>query len=319
MKPMIKPISLLLSLCLLLSLVGCGGTNRNAVTPDGSSPANDSPPPVVALPESSQDNTGDQDADKGTQPPVLSEDESGENMTPQDTAQTPAEIQPSVPTEPTPSGSAEAAPSTPPEGTAGTNSVPKPEETPNTEEAESTHMLIAYFSWADNAEEFDLDSINADVLGHASVVAPGDVGVIAQYIEDRTQADVFKIVVTEPYSANYDEALNQGRTQRDQGARPALASTVENMENYDVIFLGFPNWWYTIPVAVHSFVEAHDLSGKTIIPFVTHGTGGLSGTIRDLTAALPDTCTILQSYDVFEDDVFDAQEAVNNWLADLGY
>ena len=135
------------------------------------------------------------------------------------------------------------------------------------------------------------------------MVAPGDVGVIAQYIEDRTQADVFKIVVTEPYSANYDEALNQGRTQRDQSARPALASTVENMENYDVIFFGFPNWWYTISVAVHSFVEAYDLSGKTIIPFVTHGTGGLSGTIRDLTVALPDTCTILQSYDAFEDDV----------------
>lgn len=81
----------------------------------------------------------------------------------------------------------------------------------------------------------------------------------------------------------------------------------------------FPNWWYTIPVAVHSFVEAHDLSGKTIIPFVTHGTGGLAGTIHDLTEALPDDCTILQSYDVFEDDVKRVQDEVNEWLEGLGY
>lgn len=187
------------------------------------------------------------------------------------------------------------------------------------ENTSDSHVLIAYFSWADNAEEFNPDDIDADVLGHASVVAPGDVGVIAQYIEERTQADVFKIIVTEPYSYDYDETLDQGRNQRDAGARPELVETVENIQDYDVIFLGFPNWWYTIPVAIHSFVEAHDLSGKTIIPFVTHGTGGLSGTIRDLTVALPENCEILQSYDVFEDDVFDAQDEVNEWLSGLGY
>jgi len=187
------------------------------------------------------------------------------------------------------------------------------------ENTSDSRLLIAYFSWADNAEDFNPDDIDADVLGHASVVAPGDVGVIAQYIEERTQADVFKIIVTEPYSYDYNETLDQGRNQRDAGARPELVETVENMDDYDVIFLGFPNWWYTIPVAIHSFVEAHDLSGKTIIPFVTHGTGGLSGTIRDLTAALPKSCEVLQSYDVFEDDVFDVQDEVNEWLSGLGY
>jgi len=186
------------------------------------------------------------------------------------------------------------------------------------ENTSDSRLLIAYFSWADNAEDFNPDDIDADVLGHASVVAPGDVGVIAQYIEERTQADVFKIIVSEPYSYDYDETLDQGRNQRDEGARPELVETVENMDDYDVIFLGFPNWWYTIPVAIHSFVEAHDLSGKTIIPFVTHGTGGLSGTIRDLTAALPESCEVLQSYDVFEDDVFDVQDEVNEWLSGLG-
>lgn len=82
---------------------------------------------------------------------------------------------------------------------------------------------------------------------------------------------------------------------------------------------GFPNWWYTIPVAIDSFVTEHDLSGKTVIPFVSHGTGRLAGTIRDLTAILPDDCTLLQSYDVYEDDIPSTQDEVNAWLEELGY
>jgi len=115
-------------------------------------------------------------------------------------------------------------------------------QAPDNEEENTSDslLLIAYFSWADNAEDFNPDDIDADVLGHASVVAPGDVGVIAQYIEERTQADVFKIIVSEPYSYDYDETLDQGRNQRDEGARPELVETVENIDDYDVIFLGFP-------------------------------------------------------------------------------
>lgn len=61
-----------------------------------------------------------------------------------------------------------------------------------------------------------------------------------------------------------------------ENARPELVSHVENMEQYDTIFLGFPNWWYTVPMAIYSFLEEYDFSGKTVIPFVTHGTGGLA-------------------------------------------
>lgn len=91
-----------------------------------------------------------------------------------------------------------------------------------------------------------------------------------------------------------------------------------NLDDYNVIFPGFPDWWYTIPVAIDSFVAEHDLFGKTVIPFVSHGTGGLAGTIRDLTAILPDDCTLLQSYDVYEDDIPSAQDEVNAWLEVLG-
>jgi flavodoxin len=91
------------------------------------------------------------------------------------------------------------------------------------------------------------------------------------------------------------------------------------MADYDIIFLGFPNWWYGLPMPVYSFLEGYDFSGKTIIPFVTHGTGGLAGTIRELTAAPPRSCKILKPYDIYWRNINSAQNSVNTWLAGLGY
>ena len=224
-------------------------------------------------------------------------------------------------TEETPQENLTSTPSPDPssEGTE-SESTPTMESTePESGDGENGNVLIAYFSWADNAESYNLEEIGVDALGHASVVAPGDVGRLAEYIEEATGADVFKITITEKYSSNYNECLDQAREQLNNEDYPELSALIENLEEYDVIILGFPNWWYTIPVAVNSFVDAHDLSGKTIIPFVSHGTGGLAGTIRDLTAILPEDCTVLQSYDVYEDDIPDAQDEVNAWLDELGY
>ena len=150
------------------------------------------------------------------------------------------------------------------------------------EEAESSHILIAYFTWADNT-----------------------------VVEDPSS------VVEEPYSSDYDECLDRAAEEKADNARPALTTHVENMEDYDIVFLGFPNWWYTLPMPVLTFVEEYDWSGKTVVPFVTHGTGGLSSTIRDLTAALPEDTTILEPIGVYRPEVDTSQGAVQDWLAGL--
>ena len=124
-------------------------------------------------------------------------------------------------------------------------------------------------------------------------------------------------VVEEPYSSDYDECLDRAADEKAENARPALASHVDNMEDYDIVFLGFPNWWYTLPMPVLTFVEEYDWSGKTVVPFVTHGTGGLSGTIRDLTAALPEDVTILEPIGVYRPEVDASQTAVQAWIAGL--
>ena len=184
-------------------------------------------------------------------------------------------------------------------------------------ETGNSNILIAYFTWADNTVVEDPSSVDVDATTSASVLAPGNTAKLASWIQQEVGGDLHSIVVEEPYSSDYDECLDRAADEKAENARPALASHVDNMEDYDIVFLGFPNWWYTLPMPVLTFVEEYDWSGKTVVPFVTHGTGGLSSTIRDLTAALPEDVTILEPIDVYRPEVDDSQSAVQEWIAGL--
>ena len=190
------------------------------------------------------------------------------------------------------------------------------EQPQNTDENES-NILIAYFTWADNTVVEDPSSVDVDATTSASVLAPGNAAKLASWIQQEVGGDLHSIVVEEPYSSDYDECLDRAADEKADNARPALASHVDHMEDYDIVFLGFPNWWYTLPMPVLTFVEEYDWSGKTVAPFVTHGTGGLSGTIRDLTAALPEDVTILEPIGVYRPEVDASQTAVQAWIAGL--
>lgn len=192
-------------------------------------------------------------------------------------------------------------------------------ETLNDHETSQEHILIAYFSWADNtAVEVDGNYSDVDAVTSASVVAPGNTARLAQWIQEYVGGDLFPIVVTEPYPDDYDECLDRAADEKAENARPELANHLDNIDDYDIIFLGFPNWWYTAPMAVFSFIEEYDLSDKTIIPFCTHGTGGLASCIRDITTALPDSAEVLEPLGVYREDIEQAQSEVNEWLLNLG-
>lgn len=180
-------------------------------------------------------------------------------------------------------------------------------------------ILIAYFTWSDNTVVENPDSIDVDAETSASVLSPGNAELIANWIAEETGGDLFSIKTQNKYSSDYDECLNQARKERDNNERPALVERVNNIDDYDVIFLGFPNWWYTCPMAVFTFVESYDLSGKTIIPFCTHGTGGLLRTIRDLKKLLPDNCEVLEAIGVYRPEVKNSKSRVLDWLRKLGY
>ncbi|WP_157153979.1 flavodoxin [Brachyspira murdochii] len=183
----------------------------------------------------------------------------------------------------------------------------------------NSKILIAYFTWADNTVVENPSSIDPDAETSASVLSPGNAALIAGWIQEETGGDLFSIKTENKYSSDYDECLNQARKERDNNERPRLTQRVNNIDDYDVIFLGFPNWWYTCPMAIFTFVESYDLSGKTIIPFCTHGTGGLSRTIRDLRNLLPDDCKILEPIGIYRPEVKTSKNKVLDWLRKLDY
>ncbi len=207
----------------------------------------------------------------------------------------------------------------------------------NMEETEPEHILIAYFSWADNTVVKDEESAVESALSHyesigdrenyddvdaassASILKPGNTAQMAQWIQEYVGGDIFPIIVTDMYPDNYEECMDRAADEKAQNARPELAEQLDNIEDYDVIFLGFPNWWYTAPMAVFSFIESYDLSDKTIVPFCSHGTGGIAGSVRDITDDLPDSANVLEPIGVYRADINQAQPLVNEWLTSLGF
>lgn len=183
-------------------------------------------------------------------------------------------------------------------------------------ETEDSNILIAYFSWADNA----ILEGEVDAVASPSVTVPGNVAQLASWVQEETGGDLFSIRVTEPYSSDWDECLARANDERSGNARPELMESVENIGDYDVVFLGYPNWWYGAPMALLSFIEENDLADKKIYLFCSHGTGGLAGSVEDIEDALPDSVTLSDNvFDVYEEDASSSQDDILNWLSELGY
>ena len=119
--------------------------------------------------------------------------------------------------------------------------------------------------------------------GQYRFVEVGNTEKVAQMIGEATGAELFKIQQKEPYSPNYKRCIDQAMADKRANARPELVELPENLDGYDEIYLGYPNYWGDLPMAVYTFLEAFDWTGKTIHPFWTHEGSGLSWTERNIT------------------------------------
>ena len=203
----------------------------------------------------------------------------------------------------------------------------EPAETPDASQPEETsggsddasHILIAYFTYGENAPLADgvdaSSSASIQYRGDGSIT--GNTGIVADMIAEATGGELFSILTAEQYPDSYDATIDAGQAEKNSGMLPELASHIENLEDYDTIFLGFPNWWYGMPMAVYSFLEEYDLSGKTIVPFVTSGGSGFSNAISEIESAEPGA-TVLEGLSVSGSRTASAQDDVADWLADLG-
>lgn len=187
-------------------------------------------------------------------------------------------------------------------------------ENNNSESVEHGKILIAYFSWAENAVQDNIDAMTSP-----SVSAPGNVAQLASWIGSETGGDLFSIKVSDPYPADWDGCLNRANQEKADGTHPALSEKLNNIEEYDTVFLGYPNWWYSCPMAIYSFLDEHDLSGKQIYLFCSHGTGGLASSVKDITAALPESDISDNVFHIYQDDTSSAQKDILNWLKELEY
>ena len=177
------------------------------------------------------------------------------------------------------------------------------------------NILVAYFSWADNAILAD----DVDAVSSPSVISPGNVEQLAGWVQEETGGDLFSIRVTDPYPSDWDECLDRANQERGDNARPELVENAANMERYDTIFLGYPNWWYGVPMALLSFLEQNDLSGKQVYLFCSHGTGGLANSVELITEASPEAIISDNIFNCYEEEAASSEEAVKAWVDELGY
>ena len=159
--------------------------------------------------------------------------------------------------------------------------------------AEAGGVLIAYFSWSGNTEQ------------------------MAQAIQAETGGDLFKIEPAVPYTEDYDTLLDIAQQEQAEDARPELAAQVENWDSYDVVFVGYPDWWNDAPMAVYSFLEAYDWTGKTLVPFCTSGGSGFGRSLDKLPGSAPGAA-ILEGLHIHGDSVDGAAGDVAAWVDGLG-
>jgi len=146
----------------------------------------------------------------------------------------------------------------------------------------------------------------------------GNTKKLAMAIQKQTGADMVEIVPVVLYPDDYDQTVDIARKEQDDNARPAVKTKVDTMASYNVVFLGYPSWWGTMPMAVFTFLEAHNLSGKTIIPFTTHEGSGFGRSISDLRRLCPKS-TILDGLAIRGRDADTAETEVPIWLQGLKY
>lgn len=155
------------------------------------------------------------------------------------------------------------------------------------------NTLIAYFTWGGNTRG------------------------IAEEIQSQTGADLFEIELVHPYSTDYNTVLDEAQRDQNAQARPEIRNHVENIEQYDTIILGYPNWWASIPMPIASFLEEYDFSGKTIIPFCSHG-GGRFGQSLTAIAKLAPNATMGEALSVHYSGGSSLSSDVSEWLETNG-
>lgn len=187
----------------------------------------------------------------------------------------------------------------------------------NQENTDSSKILIAYFALPE-----DVNTDGADAVAGASIVVSngekmGNTEYIARLIQKEIGGDLFRIETNDAYPLEHEALVDQAADEQRDNKRPSLSSKLENPEQYDTIILGYPNWWADLPMPVYTFFEEYDFSGKTIIPFVTHGGSVFSNTRNTIADLQPNAQVSDNTLSLSRNDVASSESEVAEWAKSL--
>jgi len=168
----------------------------------------------------------------------------------------------------------------------------------------NSKSLIAYFSRKGNNY----------MEGRIVNLSIGNTEVVANKIQELTGSDMFQIETVKAYPGDYTETTVVAQKEKRENARPELTDTVGSMDSYDVIYLGYPNWWGTMPMAVYTFLESYDFSRKTIVPYCTHEGSGMGNSERDIKNLCPNA-KVLPGLAIRGSSVKSSTDMVKSWLS----
>ncbi len=287
MKKRLLPMSILL-VSLLLGLCACGNGNGAAAggqdSPAPQEATADAQEPETAVKEEetieneepAQGNTEQESAVAGTDAAAVTQAAAGDTAAAADTA------------------SAEAAESSAP----------------------VSNALAVYFSRVGNTDfpaDVDADSSASIRVDENGLM--GNAGQIAAWIAEEAGCETMEILTEDAYPVNYNETVDQAKQEQNAGFRPMLKADEKAVEDYDTIYLVFPNWWGDLPMSVYSFLDSHDLSGKTVNVFVTHEGSSFSGTVGTIRELEPDA-EVLEGLAVQGASVTDEEQNIRQWVID---
>lgn len=168
---------------------------------------------------------------------------------------------------------------------------------------------MVYFSQPDNVDNSTV-VINGETLGNTQYMA--------YVIQENTGANIFRILPETPYPTDHSELVDLAQDEQRENARPKIKDEIGNFSDYDTIFVGYPNWWGDMPMILYTFFDTYDFSGKTIIPFNTHGGSGFSGTISTIRRLEPNA-TVKDGKSISRNSIQNAEKEIIDWVKSLGF
>ena len=182
------------------------------------------------------------------------------------------------------------------------------------EQTNDNKILIVYFTHAENTE--------GDAISGATPIIDdyGSVRLLANMIQNKVGGDLFSIQTEEKYPVEYNAAADFAKEQTDSSARPVLSTHVENMEEYDTVFIGYCAWWYDMPMSIYSFLDEYDLTGKNVYVFNTHEGSGTAGGVQSIANEEPGATVESNALSISGGRVSaDSQSDVDSWLSEIGF